>query len=346
VKLRVVRLVAFVAITGLLTVWIGQSITGGPPGARYELTATFDDVAGMYEGDDVKLAGLSVGEVTAIEVVEGRAQVRFAVDEGVELPTDTEVTVRWRNLIGQRFLGIEPGTSPVMLGHGDTVDDATDVVDLGQLVDQLAPLTQAVSPDQVNEILTTLLEAFDGNEAGFDALLADVDAVLGVLAERDDTIARLLVDYDTVVAAVASRDVQIGQMVENLVAISETFAENDVLLDDALVELAQLSTGLDGLLDRAADDLGLSLEHLAVLTGTAVDDIDALESGLQNLPALFEELLPVVNRGEWLRVSVLCLTVTPGPCPLPTTVGGGPGDDPLVIDPGSILGGLLDGLVP
>lgn len=346
-KVKIVRLAIFVVTTALLTMWIGQNISGGTNGPRYELTATFDDVAGMYDGDDVKLAGLTVGQVTDIEVVDGRARVRFEVDEAVELPEDSTVAVRWRNLIGQRFLGLEAGTSDARLGDGDTMDNAKNVVDLGQLVNQLVPLTQAVSPDQVNEILTTLLEAFEGNEETFDELLADFDGVLATLADRDATISQLLQDYDTITTAVASRDAQIGQMVDNLVAISETFAGNDELLDQALVELSTLATGADHILDRGADDLALTLDHLAVLTGTAADHVDELESALVGLPEMFQSLLTTLDRGEWLRVSVLCTTVAPGPCPFPTSVGGGPGEDPIVVDPGSVLDdlvGLLGGI--
>ena len=68
------------------------------------------------------------------------------------------------------------------------MDNAKNVVDLGQLVNQLVPLAQAVSPNQVNEILTTLLQAFDGNDESFDELLSDFDGILGSLAERDGTI--------------------------------------------------------------------------------------------------------------------------------------------------------------
>src|SRR3546814_15913604 len=60
----------------------------------------------------------------------------FEVDEEVRLPTDTTVAVRWRNLVGQRFLGLEPGTADALLAEGDEVDRAADVVDLGQLVNQ------------------------------------------------------------------------------------------------------------------------------------------------------------------------------------------------------------------
>jgi phospholipid/cholesterol/gamma-HCH transport system substrate-binding protein len=277
-------------------------------------------------------------------VVGGRAEVAFTVDDAVRLPSDTVAAVRWRNLIGQRFLGLEPGQDTDLLHEGDRVEATKDVVDLGDLVNQLVPLAQAVSPDEVNQILTTLLQAFDGNDATFDELLRDVDGVLAVLAQRDQTIKQLLTDYSTVSDAVASRDQQIGQMVDNLVSLSSTFADNDQLLDDALVQLAELSKGLDTLLDSSAADLGSSIDSLGVLTGTATDHVDQLEDALRNLPHLFQVLLPVVNRGEWLRVSVLCVVTTPGPCPYPTSVSGGDGQPPVVYDPGSVISDLLKGL--
>jgi phospholipid/cholesterol/gamma-HCH transport system substrate-binding protein len=328
---KVTKLGAFVAITVGLTLWIAQSIVGVDSGGRYELVARFSDVAGLHGGDPVKLAGVGVGRVQGIDVEHGEAVVHFDVDEEVRLPTDSTVAVRWRNLIGQRYLWLSPGEADEQLGDGDTVEDAQDVVDLGQLVNQLAPLAQAVSPEQVNRILTTLLEAFDGNEATFDGLVRDLDAVLGSLAQRDDTISQLIGDYGAIAEAVASRDVQIDQMVQNLVAIASTFSENDALLDRALVELGGASQRLDQLLSTGAADLGDALDHLAVLTRTAAENIGALEAAFANLPQLFRDVFPALNRGEYLRVSVLCLTLQTGQCPYPTTLSGPPGGPPLIV---------------
>jgi phospholipid/cholesterol/gamma-HCH transport system substrate-binding protein len=317
VRKALFRFVAFVAITVPLTAWIGASILGVDLGDRYELHATFDDVAGLFDGDVVKLAGVEVGEVTDIDVERGRALVTFAVDEDVALPTDTTVAVRWRNLIGQRYLSLEPGTSPAMVEAGDTLPRTRNVVDLGQLVNQLAPLARAVSPDDLNQILTALVQAFEGNEANFDALFADLSGVLDGIAERDQTISQMLEDYATLGDAVASRDRQIQAMVANLAAISETFADHDALLDEALVQLATFSDGLDRLLGASGDDLGAVLDSLAVLTGTAADHVDELEHALNGLPEVFSSLLPAVNRGEWLRVNLLCVVLEPGPCQTP-----------------------------
>jgi phospholipid/cholesterol/gamma-HCH transport system substrate-binding protein len=317
------KVLAFVVVTVGLTVWIATTIVGVDRGPHYGLRATFDDVAGLRAGDDVKLAGVAVGSVTGVAVEQGKALVSFEIDEAVRLPDDSEMTVRWRNLIGQRYLQVVPGASSVMLTGGETIRRTRDVVDLGQLVNQLSPLARAVSPDQLNQILTTLLEAFDGNEAAFDQLLADLDLVLATVAERDQTIAQMLDDYETVGSALATRDQQIRDMVSNLAAISSTFADNDALLDRALTELSRFSSSADQYLSASADDFGATLESFAVLLGTTADHVPELEAALANLPPLFHALWPAVDRGEWLRVSVLCVVFTPGECPYPMGFGDG-----------------------
>src|SRR5205085_10422518 len=94
------------AITGTLIFSIGnvQSLRIGPVqflDDTYKLTATFDDVTGLLKNDNVKVAGVRVGKVTGIKLVEGKAKVTFRIKHGLKLPTDTEASIRWRNLLGQ-----------------------------------------------------------------------------------------------------------------------------------------------------------------------------------------------------------------------------------------------------
>ena len=78
---------------------------------NFELTARFDDVTGLLINDEVKIAGVEVGKVTNVGTDDGRAVVRFQVRNDYRdlLPIDTTASIRWRNLIGQRFLYLVPG---------------------------------------------------------------------------------------------------------------------------------------------------------------------------------------------------------------------------------------------
>src|SRR5690606_32015543 len=146
------RFALFVAASVALTWWIAGEITGRGPSGGIDLTARFGDVSGLVAGDDVRLGGLPVGRVQRVEVVDGEAVVDFTVDDDVDVPADSTIAVRWRNLIGQRYLALRPGDARARLADGDQVERVDDVVDLGRIVNQLSPLAQAVGPDQVNRI--------------------------------------------------------------------------------------------------------------------------------------------------------------------------------------------------
>jgi len=310
------RFTVFVAASAVLTWWIAGEITGRSA-SGYELSARFDDVAGLVDGDDVRLAGLPVGQVAGIDVVDGDAVVRFVVDDAVTLPADTAVSVRWRNLIGQRYLSLRPGSGAATLADGDEVTVTDDVVDLGRIVNQLSPLAQAVGPDQVNRILTALVVAFEGNEAAFDTLTADLGALAAALADRGALLGQMQADYATITDAIASRDGQIAAMVTNLSAITGTLDATDQLIDTALAEFAAFAHGTEAVLSRSRDDLGAVLDQLPVLTGTAVQHLDQIERAIRTLPPMMDAVLPTINRGPYLRVNLLCLAAGPGPCPHP-----------------------------
>lgn len=313
----VARLVVFVAASTALTVWIAASITGFEVNDRYTLSAEFNDVAGLFSGNDVRLAGIPVGKVDSLKVVDGNAVVRFSVEDRLRLPRDTRAVVRWRNLIGQRFLSLEPGRSREMLDNGDKVVHTGDVVDLGNVVNQLAPLARSIGPDDLNRILTTLVAAFDGNDANFDSIVRDLGGLAKLLADRQALIGQVMTDYTKITSAVASRDASIAKMVTNLSTITKTIAASDGLISAAVANFATFSRNADRLLTASSDDLGGVLTKLAVLTDTAAQNVSHIKGAITSLPGMLEALQPTINRGAFLRVNLLCIAAGPGACPYP-----------------------------
>jgi phospholipid/cholesterol/gamma-HCH transport system substrate-binding protein len=104
-----VRFGLFAAVTLGLTAFIGAQIAKIQLGDTYQLSAEFDDVSGLTDGDDVKIAGVKVGQVEGIDTTDdGTARVTLSLDEGVSVPDDSEAAVRWRNLLGQRVVYLYP----------------------------------------------------------------------------------------------------------------------------------------------------------------------------------------------------------------------------------------------
>ena len=311
----------FAALTLGLTAFIGAQIAKIQFGDTYHLTAEFDDVSGLSDGDDVKIAGVKVGQVDGIDTTdEGTAVVSLSLDEGVQVPPDTEAAVRWRNLLGQRIVYLYPGVDEGALADGDEIGRTRDVVDIGALIDELGGLVGAVDPTQFNQLITAVGSAVDGNEARVSELLDGAGSLLTVLADRDTTIQGLLDDFNTVSAALVDRDSQVRTMVENLTLLTEAFAENEDLVDSTLAELGAYSTDLRTVLTGNESELGSIVDSLDGVADLLTDRIDSVESALANLPEALRGLHRVTNRGEFITVQVLCFSTGPPPCAAPTTL--------------------------
>lgn len=318
-----IKFAVFAVLTSLLTFGIGAQIVGTTFDARYELKATFDDVGGLAEGDLVKVAGAPVGRVTGVKVVDGRALVHLRVDDGVKLPADSSAEVRWRSLIGQRMVYLMPGkTTGKWLEDGATITSTKAVVDLGEIVNALGPLTRNLDPAQLNKILEATARMLDGNDQNLDLLQVNLQKVVQTFADRKDQLASITDSFATLTEVSATRDKQIGRIIDDLVAISEAFVGNTELLGDASGELAQVSGVLDQVISGNQRQLDSAVDNLEKLFGTAVLNMEGLEKIVTDLPPGLRSLFSVSNGGQYTRINVMCLGIVPGECPFPMVLPG------------------------
>jgi phospholipid/cholesterol/gamma-HCH transport system substrate-binding protein len=99
-----VKLLIFIVVTTLATSVLVATIGNLSFTGKREYQAEFVDATGVVKGDDVRIAGVKVGTVDDIEVVDrNRALVTFTVEEGTELNESTHAAIRYRNLVGQRY---------------------------------------------------------------------------------------------------------------------------------------------------------------------------------------------------------------------------------------------------
>ena len=287
----------------------------------YELTASFDDVTGLLVNDNVKIAGVAVWKVTDIEVDDGRAVVTFTVDERYQLRADSTASVRWRNLIGQRYLYLQPGTdSATVIPDGGRIESTESTVDIGELFNRLGPIVRAIDPDQLNQFLDTVTQALDGNEDKVGQAIDDLAVLARALGERDQTIGRLIENLNTVTGTIANRDEQIRVMLDNLVLISQTFSANTDVLDQALVEVGDLSSNLNSLLQTNRAEIDNLIASLDLTTQTVISRIETIDRTLGNIDELASSIFRAGSIGEWLNQDILCLSLHPPPCSTPIPI--------------------------
>ena len=345
------KFVAFVLVCLFFTFYLAFTIGNIRPShfwffhRNYTLQAYFDDVSGLNKDDNVKVAGVVVGKVTGIKVVNhgpgraadgtGRARVTLSVHKSVRLPVNTTALIRWRNLLGQRYVYLLPpdatNSDPVVLRNGETLSQTTSVVDIGELFNKLGPIVTAIQPDKVNEFLQAFTEALSGNEESLRASLDNLAQITASVAAHDDAIGRLVGNVNTVAATLSSRDQEIRTVVDNLVAISGTFSENTQVVDDAITNLAQVSTNVDRLLNANRGQIDRILANVNVLLQEVVTKLPEASSLLGSLPLVSNKLFSLGALGQWLDQDIQCGAIDVAPqqalsvsvgCNLPINSGG------------------------
>jgi len=104
-------------------VWYAVQHADLSGGGAYELTATFRKAEGVSVGGDVRIAGVKVGAVRALELDREtyQARLRLAVNSGVALPDDSSASIASDGLLGGAHVAIQPGGSEFMLEAGDEI---------------------------------------------------------------------------------------------------------------------------------------------------------------------------------------------------------------------------------
>ena len=107
-------------------------------GPTYAITARFDNIGGLKVRAPVKSAGVTVGRVTAIALdpqsYQGR--VTMELDASVKFPADTSAKILTSGLLGDQYVGLEPGGSDKNLGAGDQIGMTQSAVVLENLIGQ------------------------------------------------------------------------------------------------------------------------------------------------------------------------------------------------------------------
>lgn len=108
--------------------------------AGYEVWAQFTGVGGLTEGADVRISGIKVGSVTkqTLDTDSYFARVTMAIDDAIELPTDTTAQVATEGLLGGAYIMLEPGGEEAIIKPGGEIIYTQAAADIVGLLTQLA----------------------------------------------------------------------------------------------------------------------------------------------------------------------------------------------------------------
>jgi phospholipid/cholesterol/gamma-HCH transport system substrate-binding protein len=311
-RILFIKITIFAAMAALLTVALGVKLANARFFAHtYDLEAAFDNANGVLAGDAVKLAGVDVGRVTGTRIEKGQAIVSFNIDDAVELPRDSTVGIRWRNVLGQRFLYVYPGDEDEVFADGEqiTTDNTEDVNDVGELLNKVGPILKAIDPDEANAFLDAVNTALQGNEVAVRQLIDDGAELVETLAAEDDTIAGLLDSADTVTAAYASQDDALGQIFDNLDTVGVVLERRLRDVNSLVTDFSVVQRELDEIVTENRDNIDSTLGSLDTLATMLAKDKARLAETLRTLPLGVISYQQTSSWGEFFNVRIVRITI-------------------------------------
>ncbi|GAY10220.1 MCE family protein [Pseudonocardia sp. N23] len=312
-----VKFLVFALVVALATTVLALTIANSQGGERTAYSARFTDASGLLPGDDVRIAGVVVGSVDSVEVVDRRfAQVEFSVDAAQTLPGSATAAVLYKNLIGQRFLALDRGDggNPVPLPPGGEipVQRTTPPLDLTTLFNGFQPLFAALDPEQVNTLSMEIVQVLQGQGGTVDSLLASTASLTTTIADRDQVIGQVIDNLNAVLQTVSDNGQQLNDLIVSLRRLVSGLAADRKPIGDAIASLGDLTTTTAGLLEEGRPALKQDIASLGDLSGQLNQAEPTVEHFLQFAPYKLNKLGRAASYGSWFQFYLCGLTGSVG----------------------------------
>jgi phospholipid/cholesterol/gamma-HCH transport system substrate-binding protein len=299
------KLAIFMVVTTIATSVLVVTIGNLSFADKRAYHAIFTDVTAVVEGDDVRIAGVRVGSVTGIDI-EGRnlANVSFEVDSSVSLTQSTQAQIRYRNLIGQRYLALSPAEgSTTPLEDGDTipVSQTAPALDLTVLFQGFQPLFEAMSPDDVNKLAYEIIQVLQGEGGTVENLLARTSSLTQELADRDRLIGDTIDNLNGVLTTFGAKDEELSQTITTLQQFATGLKNDRRAILGSLDAVSELAVETADLVSDARPALTEDIRQLRRLAGNLAANKAVLDRELQILPLKLRKLGNTADYGSWFN---------------------------------------------
>jgi phospholipid/cholesterol/gamma-HCH transport system substrate-binding protein len=293
--------IASVLVTGLLAVIMGR--LSFADSTTYQ--AVFSSASMLEPGDDVRVAGISMGEVEDVEIeARSRALVTFSVESALPLTTASRAEIRYLNLVGDRYLALErgkPGAGRLDAGSTIPIERTSPALDLTALFNGFQPLFAALSPEDVNDLSMNLVRTLQGESGTVESLLAHTASLTSSLAEREELIGQVVTNLNTMLGTVDSRHEELTVLVKELRRWVGGLSEDRAAIGQSISNISDLTEVTASLLRQGRPLIKDDVAELEVLAETLAKPKNQalLKELLRRVPESMTDQTRTGTYGSW-----------------------------------------------
>jgi phospholipid/cholesterol/gamma-HCH transport system substrate-binding protein len=287
-----------------------------PSRAGHTLIAYFSSAVGLYPGDDVRVVGVPVGKIDAIEPRASDVKVTMTVQDGVKVPADAKAIIVAPNLVAARFIQLTPPytSGPVMADGAQIGLVRTGVpVEWDEVKQQLTQLSAQLGPKQgsmqgpLSAFVNQAADTFDGNGDSFREALRELSQTAGRLGDSRSDLFGTVRNLQVLINALSNSNQQIVQFTNHVASVSQVLADSSADLDNTLGTLTQALKDVRGFLNENNEALIGQIGKLTDFTNILTDHSDDIEQILHVTPNGLANFYNIYNPAQGTVGGILTL---------------------------------------
>ncbi|MEU7763751.1 MlaD family protein [Nocardia sp. NPDC049190] len=290
-------------------------------GATTQITADFENIAGIYEGNPITVLGLDVGRVDKIVPKGTYIEVHMSIDSSVKIPKEAIAAIISPSIVTDRHIEL----TPVYTG-GDTLADGAHLpkartktpVELDTMIKTIDQFAAALKPEPGQEGIgplsgRVLYPMLNGNGAKMRDTLNALSGALKVGVDNKDAVANIIIKLNELTTMLAENDQSVRDFSKRVTQMTGLLAEQSPGLQATLDQLNAFLVNTSTALSQYQDQLSGAMTGLTNVTQQLRDNANGLIEVVDVAPMVMQNVNGIVNREhQYVRLHAVIGTALNG----------------------------------
>ncbi|HCS57941.1 MAG TPA: MCE family protein [Gordonia polyisoprenivorans] len=262
-------------------------------------TAKFTEAAGLKAGNEVRVAGVKVGEVKDVTLDGDRVDVRFRVSN-TWIGNQTQASIQIKTVLGQKYLSLNPRGSK----QADPDVPLTDTVSPYDVIEAFSDATTQIEDLDTNQLaqsMRSLSDAFSGTAGDMGPALDGIARLSNTIASRDQEVQKLLQATKDTSKILADRNQTFVRLIAGAGQLLDELNNRQKNISALLATTTTLSTALTGIVRDNEAQIGPALDSLKGVNELLTKQNANLRATITNMAPFYRLYANVLGNGRWFE---------------------------------------------
>jgi phospholipid/cholesterol/gamma-HCH transport system substrate-binding protein len=295
-------IIAVVGIVVLALLFAGTFYSQDLPviGSGPTYSADFTEAAGLKAGDEVRVAGVKVGQVRSVGLQGTHVLVKFRV-KNAWLGDQSTAAIKIKTLLGQKYLAIDPeGSNKLRTSDAIPLSRSTSPYDVTEAFETLGSTVGQIDTKQLAQSFQTIADTFKNTPSSVKGVLTGLTALSKTISSRDAQLATLFANTKQITNTLVSRDDQFAALINDGNQLLTELNDRRDAITSLLSGTQALGTQLSGLVADNDKTLGPALDQLDKVTTILQQNQTNLDNALRLVGPYYGLVNNALGNGRWL----------------------------------------------